>query len=131
MQSLFEDNRSEAKIFFNTRMVRVAEALMFAARLYRGLGVTDEARLSIRITHLGLANRVLSSSTPMRHVFPRSTTAELSQTEIVEHVGSIEPQLVAHVKQILAPLFMLFDFVEFGDEVYEDIVSRFARGDSS
>ena len=131
LQSLFEDMRSNGKIFFNTRMVRVAEALMFAARLYRELGVTEEAKLSVRVSHLGLTNRELSSSSPMRHVFPRTTTADRSETELVEHVGSIEPHLVSHVKQILAPLFMLFDFMEFGDEVYEDIVSRFARGDSS
>jgi len=37
LQSLFEDQRAENKIFFNTRIVRVTEALLFAANLYEHL----------------------------------------------------------------------------------------------
>ncbi|MDQ3673251.1 MAG: toll/interleukin-1 receptor domain-containing protein [Gemmatimonadota bacterium] len=131
LQSLFEDQRSRAKIFFNTRMVRVAEAIMFAARFYRRLGLPDETRVSLRISHLGLKGRELGSSSPARDIDPVITAEDMSQTEFIEHVGSLEPELSRHVQQVLSPLFMLFNFTEFGTEVYDDIVSRFVRGDVS
>ena len=43
LQSLFEDDRAEKKIFFNTRIVRVTESLMFASKLYSTLGVGPSA----------------------------------------------------------------------------------------
>jgi len=131
LQSLFEDMRATNKLFFNTRIVRVAEAFMFAVRLYRHLGVTEEARVSVRISHFGLRGRELGSSTMSRHVFPRTSSEDLSQTELAAPVASLDADLVGHVKQVLGPLFMLFDFMDFGDEIYEDIVSRFVRGEVS
>lgn len=131
LQSLFEDKRSQDKLFFNTRIVRVAEALMFCERFYKQLGATDEARLSLRVSHFGLAGRELSSSTPARHVFPRRAATDESQTEIVTHIGDLIPNLTAHVQQILAPLFIVFDFMEFADEIYSDIVQRFIKGEVS
>src|SRR5262249_19846157 len=42
LQSLFEDDRGEKKIFFEIRIVRVTEALLYAARLYRNLGLPPD-----------------------------------------------------------------------------------------
>lgn len=131
LQSLFEDMRDTSKLYFNTRIVRVAEAFMFGARLYRTLGVTEEARLSVRVSHFGLHGRELASSTMSRHVSPRATDEDLSQTEFVAPLESLDGELGQHVQQVLGPLFMLFDFMEFGAEIYEDIVSRFVRGEVS
>lgn len=39
LQSLFEDERAEGMLFFNTRIVRVTEALLFGHKLYSGLGL--------------------------------------------------------------------------------------------
>lgn len=132
LQSLFEDTRREKEIFFNTRIVRVAEALMFCARLYRYLGAIDETRVSVRVSHIGLAGRVLSSSTPARHISYARTAAEHgSQTEFVAHLGDLEEDLPSHVQRVLAPMFMLFDFMEFAPEIYADIVRRFTQGEVS
>jgi hypothetical protein len=38
LQSLFEDGRDRGALFFNTRIVRVTEALLFARNLYTALG---------------------------------------------------------------------------------------------
>ena len=43
-------------------------------------------------------------------------------------LGDIETQLVTLVKGFLAPLFMLFDFFEVGDQHYEEIVNGFVAG---
>ena len=49
-------------------------------------------------------------------------------TEVVSTVGGLESDLVANVKDLLAPLFILFEFTEFGDEVWADIVNKFVDG---
>lgn len=131
LQSLFEDTRAEDRIFFNTRIVRVAESLLFCSRLYEELGVAGESPLSVRVSHFGLGGRQLASSTPSRNVYPRTTQEDASVVEFVEELGRLEPHIVQDTKRVLAPLFMIFDFAEFGDEIYEDIVERFRRGEVS
>ena len=62
LQSLFEDTRRDHEIFFDTRIVRVTESLMFAENLYTKLGVPPEARVGIRVVHHGLNGRDLPLS---------------------------------------------------------------------
>jgi hypothetical protein len=131
LQSLFEDERAENKIFFNTRIVRVTESLMFAAKLYDILGVVPEARLSVRVTHRGLAGRELTASSNNRAIRSTTTTAPESQSEMVLVLGEIRGKLVEDVRRIVAPMFMLFDFREFDNKIYEDIVRRFEKGEVS
>lgn len=131
LQSLFEDDRGEKKIFFNTRIVRVTESLMFASNLYSTLGVAPETRLSVRVTHRGLTGRELTSAGWNRLILPSTTQADESKTEIVVPVGSIMDTIVDDVRRLTAPLFMLFDFQEFNEAVYRDIVERFVRGQST
>lgn len=132
LQSLFEDMRVKNQIFFNTRIVRVTEALLFASNLYINLGVPPDARLSIRVTHRGLAGRSLTSSSPNRHIFsPKITREAQSETEIVVVLGTIRETLVDDVRRIAEPLFMLFDFEEFQPQIYNDIVRRFEQGNVS
>lgn len=131
LQNLFEDMRDEKKIFFNTRIVRVTEALMFAGGLYSNLGAPPEAKLSVRVGHHGLAGRTLSSAGGRRHVWSRDCVEESCQSETVITLGSVRESLVVDVKRLTAPLFMLFGFTEFQDSVYEDIVRKFEAGEST
>jgi hypothetical protein len=75
LQSLFEDDRDVNAVFFNSRLVRVTEALMFAANLYDALGEPGDTKLSIRVTHRGIAGRTLSTSNPMRGLFSAPQSA--------------------------------------------------------
>ncbi len=129
LQNLFEDMRDEKKIFFNTRIVRVTEALLFAGNLYGNLGAAPDTRLSVRVAHDGLAGRTLTSASFNRHMFPKQAHDNESQVEIAVVLGSIRDSLVDDVRRILAPMFMLFDFTEFSDQVYTDIVRRFEKGE--
>jgi hypothetical protein len=132
LQSLFEDERAEGKIFFNTRIVRVTEALMFASNLYQNLGVPPETNLSVRVAHRGLTGRELTSAGINRMTLPSAPTQEdESRSNIVVSVGSIRETIVDDVRRLLAPLFMLFDFREFDEGVYRDIVTRFVKGEST
>jgi hypothetical protein len=45
LQSLFEDTRKSNQIFFDTRVVRVTESLMFLQSLYNKLGVPPRLKL--------------------------------------------------------------------------------------
>jgi hypothetical protein len=128
----YEDMRDESAIFFITRIVRVTEALLFAANLYKALDIPDDTKVSVRVTHRGFSGRKLSSSNPLRLFMaaPRSVE-DVSQTEIVEHVGRLRERLVENVQHLLEPLFMLFEFMEFESNVYQQIVLDFANGRST
>lgn len=129
LQSLFEDQRTENAVFFNTRIVRVTEAILFAANLYENLGVAPETKVSLRVTHRGLTGRVLASSNLNRDVRPGKSLSDVSQTQLVESVGLIRQTLIQNVRRVTEPMFILFDFKEFGADVYTDIVNRFVAGE--
>jgi hypothetical protein len=131
LQSLFEDMRAQDAIFFNTRIVRVTESLLFASNLYTNLGVPPEERLSVRVAHRGLAQRTLSAVGNRFVALPRKTIEPASESEVVAEVGKIREKLVPYVRQLLDPLFMLFEFQQFDEAVYTDIVRRFERGEST
>ena len=129
LQSLFEDDRDPGAIFFNSRIVRVTEAFLFAANLYEALAVPGDTRVSVRVTHRGLAGRTLSSSNPARVLFERAkATEDISQSQIIEEAGKFRTHPADNVRRITEPLFMLFAFTQFEPTVYDDIVTKFANG---
>jgi hypothetical protein len=128
LQSLFEDSRKPNEIFFDTRIVRVTESLMFLERLYSKLGAPPDSRVAISVSHRGLVGRTLSSASPNRSVFPRTSRDEASSSELVTVLGTMQQTRVEDVRRILAPMFMLFDYTDFNMEVYEDIVRNFEAG---
>jgi len=100
---------------------------MFAGNLYSALGIAPEARISIRVTHSGLTGRVLTSAGGNRFILPRTCHENDSSTEIVIVLSETRAKLVEYVKELTEPLFMLFEFASFNDEVYTDIVRRFEK----
>jgi hypothetical protein len=132
LQSFFEDIQAKKALFFNTRIVRVTEALMFAGKLYTALGAAPDAKISARFTHSGLAGRTLKSASPNRQLSTSPTTHEqVSETETVIVLGDIHDALVDEVQRVCAPMFMLFNFQVFQREIYEDIVRRFEKGEAT
>lgn len=129
LKTLFEDQRRKNEIFFNTRIVRVAESLLFASNLYEHLGVPLDAKLSARVSHNGFQGRALSSSNPNRHIFPAIASDDRSAAEVVTTVEGLRKDLPDHVIQVLEPLFMLFDFKSFDRKVYEEIIKKFRNGE--
>jgi hypothetical protein len=129
LQSLFEDRREPSQIFFDTRIVRITESLMFIESLYRKLGAPPEAEVGIQISHKGLKGRELNSASPNRHLFSRgAATEDESTSEITTILGTMGETRVEDVKKIAAPMFVLFDFMQFNTTVYDDIVRNFERG---
>jgi len=129
LQSLFEDSRAKGKLFFNTRIVRVTEALLFASNLYAQLGAPAESNISIRVTHRGLKDRVLESSNPNRWISSsHRSSEEFSEVEIIVTLGEMRNSLVDDVRRLTESLFLLFDFQEFAPSIYDDIVRKFEQG---
>jgi hypothetical protein len=129
LQSLFEDARKRDQIFFDTRIVRITESLMFIESLYKKLGVPPEARVGIQITHKGLKGRELNSASSNRHMFSRGPAQEDESTsEITTILGTMSETRVDDVRKIVEPMFMLFNFMQFNTTVFDDIVRNFERG---
>jgi hypothetical protein len=128
LSSLFEDTRKPNKIFFDTRTIRTTEAFMLCDRLYRGLGLKDDAVLAVRIVHTGLKGRTLTSASLNRHVIPETTWEDQSETTIVLQMADLRAKMVENVTQVLEPMFTLFNYKKIDSKVYEELVINYVEG---
>jgi hypothetical protein len=129
LQSLFEDERTSDRLFFDTRIVRVTELLLFLARCYSRLDVPDSTLLHLDLVHGGLKGRQLTVASTIRLLSRTRTTQEdVVRSSIDCTIGELQTQLAELVKQLLDPLFMVFDFFEPGEEVIRQIVNDFVAG---
>jgi hypothetical protein len=128
LKSLFEDHRVPDSVFFDTRIVRVTEALLFCARLYSNLDVEPTREVHVAVRHGGLIGRHLRSAKPRIMSLDRTTIEQEIESTQVMLLGDIETKLVLLVKGFLAPLFQVFDYFEVGDPTYEQIVNDFVAG---
>lgn len=129
LKSLFEDMRKPGHIFFNTRIVRITETLIYAIRLYRGLKAPSDSRIVIGIKHGGLKDRLLVSSSADRYLHEERKSAEDEvYTEIDTTIDKLESKLVDYVEEFTKPLFVLFDYFELTRSVLEEIVNNFVAG---
>jgi len=128
--TLFEDDRSKGQIFFDTRIVRVTESLLYCGRLYGALGLGRQRIVTITVRHVGLKGRRLSSANPSRALDDERDPANENESvvQLTVRLEQLESELVSLVKEILAPLFALFDFFALNGRVYEDIINRFVAG---
>lgn len=130
LQSLFEDERKPDRVFFDTRIVRVTESLMFVENLYKTLGAPPDTKVGVQISHRGFSGRLLGSASGRRHIRERGPALEdVSTTEILTVLGTMHRTRVDDVRKIVEPMFMLFDFMQFDGSVYDDIVRSFERGE--
>jgi hypothetical protein len=129
MLSLFEDERAPDRLWFDTRINRITEALLFLARLYRRLDGGDTDEVVVRVRHGGLAGRVLGTANPRRSMFgDRVTSEDEVEGDIVATLSDLELNLTSYVKQIVQPLFVVFDFFEISDQILGEIVDGFVSG---
>lgn len=129
LKSLFEDSRQADKLFFNTRIVRTTEALLYCHGLYSTLGADDNAHVRFCTRYRGLKGRELSASSPKRHLYERKTEEDEVQVCSAFVLKDVKENPVKIVQELLEPVFMLFDFFKLSDEVYADIVNKFINGE--
>jgi hypothetical protein len=119
--------RVASSIFFDTRIVRVTESLMFAQNLCSKFGAPPD-RVRIRVTHVGLKGRKLAAASPNRLMLEKAAASENISTIEFTTVCSMEETRVEDVRRVVEPMSLLFDFTELQAGVYEEIVRNFERG---
>jgi len=130
LKTLFEDTRSEGKIFLDTRIVRTAEMLLRIRRLYGALGIQDDEQVVVRIRYTGLRGRTLTAAHPSRAISIRNRVCVENEmeTSIRERLGDIESKLVDLVHVVVSELTVLFDYFEPSKEqVVRPIIDQFLK----
>jgi len=129
LKSIFEDERRPTHLFFNTRIVRITEVLMYARNLYNNLGVDKHEDIEVCIKHDGLKGRILGSSSLDRELFTQyQASINTVQTLITTNINEIEVNMVDIVEKITQPLFEKFDLFELNREVLEEISLNYTQG---
>lgn len=129
LQSFFEDMRVENALFFNTRIVRVAEAFLFGANLFTRLGFPVTTRVQARFQLKGLRGRTLASSSPNRILFPgRPSDADQMTAGMTLTVGAMRNNVAEATRAMCGPVFQLFDFAEFAPSIYDEMIQKFIDG---
>lgn len=130
VKTIFEDEHGLERrgLFFDTRITRTAELLLFCHRLYSELGVSEDMEIGVQLGFVGLKGRVLSAADWSRDLsFPQMSSEDEVRTEIRERLDAIEQELTQLVKVLLRPVFILFEYQEFADKIYDDLVGEFRK----
>jgi hypothetical protein len=130
LTSLFEDTHRPGCIFYDTRIIRVTEALLHCARLYMQLGVPTTSVVHFATHHAGLKDRVLSKSGPGGVLIPRRSIEDEIETEIQFTLAEMESDLPQLVQKLISPLLELFDFFKLRDQEYARLVDGFVAESS-
>ena len=135
LQTLFEDSEGATnQLFFNTRIVRTTEMLMYLSRLYKGLNVPENTTVSFVLRHVGLVGRHISVSATSNRLMlhsPGPASEEEIESTITTDLSTLDESLSQHVQNLLNPVFMIFDFFQLGQEIYDQIMTDFKRGRST
>lgn len=127
-KSIFEDQVDPTAIFFNTRIIRTTELLMYLERMYTEMGVSPETIITIENCYFGFQGRTIKAR-PTRILFENLVAHENTCcTKTSVKLADLKTDLVEPVKEILAPFFILFDYCEFQDKIYREIVTQYQEG---
>jgi hypothetical protein len=131
LEELPEDDKSEGRIFLNTRVIRIAEALDHCARLYSNLGLPDDVELLFGIGHTGIRGRILSYAglwiDDYINIRPSAVDECFHEIHTVRR-DIRSDKLPTLVKLLAEPLFATFDFFRLEDDKYRFIVENFVNG---
>ena len=130
LKSLFEDRRSNKKLFVDTRIVRITETFLHTALLYKHLGVEPSETVQMRIRHGGLRGRELSAANPSRHFsIVRVSQEDIVISEFSERIGEIEKNIHELVYKAVSDIAVMFDFFKLSKEgVVIPLVNNFMVG---
>lgn len=132
ISTLFEDQRSENKLFLDTRIIRITETFIRTAALYERLGAGAGTLITMNLKHGGLKGRTLTAANPLR-AFSFSYDRVCSENEVESKftipLGQIEGNVDDLVFKTVSDLTMMFDFFSPSREkVVSPIISAFLSG---
>lgn len=113
-------------IWFDLRIVRVAEVILHSATLYRALDVSPDEPYLLMVNHGGLNDREFYTSTVGRFV-TRGRRCRVPEANWVREVTQdlVSTNLKGLVTDVVSGLFVLFDFAEIGQEIVDEVVDQF------
>jgi hypothetical protein len=138
LRRLFEVQEKQPDIMYDLRTKQIAEVILYCARLYKNLGVSDHDKVGISIRHTKLKGRMLASS-PSDNIEsivqlelsrlrePNISNIEEITTELEVEVGSINDNLVEIVYDYTKKLFPLFHFFELPKNSVKGIVENLLK----
>jgi hypothetical protein len=129
--SLFEDERAKDVIWFDTRIMRVTETLLFCYRLYTALGAAETAIVSVSIRHGGLRGRMLSSAKPALWAPGRISHEDEIEWKKDIALATFRTHLPEIAKEALDSLLILFDFFQPQDRQVYAVAEEFLARVSS
>lgn len=123
-------DHSDKKIFFDTRIIRITEAILYCKRLYENLKIDPSTRIRVGIEHGDLKGRSLSAAS--RHSYFWEAPSKCDENEVITvsefPLSRIDEDIVEIVQYYCKELFVLFGFQKFNEKVYSDIVNNFIQG---
>jgi hypothetical protein len=127
IHSLWEDVKEYFDyIFCESRIDRIAKALLFSIQFYQNLNIKPNSYMLIGIKHGGLKNRCLvHNMVDVRYHDPTLISIEdenYYQEELI--LNQIEEQLVEIVKRFSNNLFNLFNFYQVDQEYICKIIKK-------
>ena len=131
LMSLIEDeDTDDSLLYWDIRTIRVTEALLLLARLYRRLNASDNDQVSIEFRHAGLGGRKLSRANRMRAMmlFPE-TSEDAVEMSLTTTVIGLETDITSLVRQVIDPLLTVFDFYKVSPEILDNIIEGFVAGE--
>lgn len=130
LMSLSEDYQTKGALAFDIRILRTAEVVLHSINIYKAFGVEPGRSVSLTIRYGGLKGRQLTSASPRR--LWRDRREDLHEDEVSTTVtfdiGIDQAETIRLVKALCEPVFTIFDFATFPDQVYEQIVRDFMQG---
>ncbi len=142
--SLFEDGRQlreqierrvsandPRRFYFELEIGRIAEAFLYAVRLYESLEVSEDVGVDFQFTHAGLANReLLDGSGRIAGLLPSGaiSTEDDFEATVSVTLAEVESRLAELVREVVDRLFILFNFAQIHQDQVTYLVQRFQDG---
>jgi len=129
--SLFESqafqNTDREGFPYDNAIATTADAIRFAVRFFKGLGLDDNGELNIKIEWSGFGGRHITAATvpmtPAAYYFKKiARTDHHRSPAIVVTLASADVELVPATKGLLSGFFSQFDFFSPDTPVYEHII---------
>lgn len=117
----------EHVLYFDTRIVRTAEALLHCQKLYQILEVDPRQTIHFRINYFGLKGRKLSVADKRRAWWGHDYKCEEDSYEFTKNcsIDLIAADLKGLVYEATKELFELFNWFSYQKQVCDELVERF------
>jgi hypothetical protein len=104
------------------RILSAGEVLLHCAALYRALGAEPQAQIALGVRYGGLKGRTFRAG--LDYIGVATAGQNLLEDEVTVppmmfRLNEIRPNLRDLVKGLCKDLFMIFDFQQFEDSVYQ------------